>query len=75
MGDMMKESRRLAKGQVWKTDAADIEILGLGKRRIHYRVTSQLGCRRVSAQIIGIEAMANYLRTNAAKLVRGASAN
>ena len=75
MGDMKKENRQLAKGQVWKTGAADIEILGLGKRRIHYRVTSQLGLKRVSAQISGIEAMENYLKTNAARLARGASSN
>ena len=75
MGNMTQGSGRLAKGQVWQTGAADIEILGLGKRRIHYRVTSQLGCKRVSAQLSGIEAMANYLRSTAAKLVKGASAN
>jgi hypothetical protein len=35
--------RGLAKGQVWKTRAADIEIVALGKRLIHYRITKQLG--------------------------------
>ena len=34
--------RPLAKGQVWKTRAADIEIVALGKRLIHYRITRQL---------------------------------
>jgi hypothetical protein len=65
----------LAKGQVWKTRAADIEILGLGRRLIHYKITKQLGQKEVSAQISGIEAMENYLRTNAARLVRGDSTN
>ncbi len=65
----------LAKGQIWKTRAADIEIVGLGKRLIHYRITNQFGPKRVSAQISGIEAMANYLETNAARLVKGPSAN
>ena len=66
---------RLAKGQIWKTRAADIEIVALGKRLIHYRITKQLGLRQVSAQLSGIEAMENYLKTNEARLVRGDSAN
>jgi hypothetical protein len=65
----------LAKGQVWKTRAADIEIVGLGKRLIHYRITKQFGRKSVSAQISGIEAMANYLTGNAARLVKGPSTN
>jgi hypothetical protein len=67
--------RPLARGQVWKTQVAAIEILGLGKRRIHYRITKQFGCKQASAQISGIEAMANYLKTNRAQLVEGASHN
>ncbi len=67
--------RPLAKGQVWKTGAANIEIVALGKRLIHYRITRQFGRRKVSAQISGIEAMANYLAANAAHLVKGPSTN
>ena len=67
--------RPLAKGQVWKTRAADIEIVALGKRLIHYRITRQFGRKKVSAQISGIEAMANYLAANAARLVKGHSSN
>ena len=65
----------LAKGQIWKTQAADIEVVALGKELIHYRITSLFGRKRVSAQISGIEAMANYLDANKARLVQGASAN
>ena len=65
----------LAKGQIWKTSAADIEIVALGKKLIHYRITKQFGRKRVSAQLSGIEAMTNYLATNAARLVKGASNN
>jgi hypothetical protein len=65
----------LAKGQIWKTQAADIEIVALGKELIHYRITKQFGLKRVSAQISGIEAMANYLETNEARLVKGPSTN
>jgi len=65
----------LAKGQIWKTLAADIEIVALGKELIHYRITRQFGHKRVSAQISGIEAMANYLETNKARRVQGPSVN
>jgi len=65
----------LAKGQVWKTRAAAIEILALGRRLIHYRITRELGQREVSAQISGIEAMEKYLKSNAARLAVGDAAN
>jgi hypothetical protein len=67
--------RKLATGQVWQTGVANIEILGLGKRLIHYRITKQLGHQRVSAQLSGIEAMVNYLQTNRAQLVMDQSKN
>ena len=70
-----QSTRGLAKGQVWKTRAADIEILALGRRLIHYKITKQLGQKEVSAQISGIEAMENYLKSNAARLAVGDSAN
>jgi len=65
----------LAKGQIWRTQAADIEIVALGKELIHYRITRQFGLKGVSAQISGINAMANYLEANKARLVQGPSAN
>ena len=71
----LQRRQALAKGQVWKTQAAAIEIVALGKRLIHYRITKQFGRKRVSAQISGIEAMANYLAANEAKLAKGASNN
>jgi len=67
--------RSLAKGQVWKTRAANIEIVALGKRLIHYRITRQFGRKGVSAQISGTEAMASYLQANEARLVKGPSTN
>lgn len=70
-----QKRRPLAKGQVWKTRAANIEIVGLGKRLIHYRITRQFGPKQVSAQISGIEAMAAYLDANQARLAKGPSAN
>ncbi len=65
----------LAQGQVWKTKAAAIEIVSLGKRRIHYRITDELGFTGVSAQISGIEAMANYLKANKACLMPASARN
>lgn len=65
----------LAKGQVWKTRAAHIEIVALGEQLIHYRITNELGTRRVSAQLSGIEAMQNYLEANRAQLAQAATAN
>ena len=61
-------ARVLAEGQVWRTGAADIEVVGLGKRFIHYRVMRHLKPRQVSSQISAVEAMRNYLRTNQARL-------
>ena len=71
----LKTKRPLAKGQVWKTQAANIQIMLVGKRLIHYKITNQLGMRRVSTQISGIEAMENYLQANKARLVGGPSTN
>ena len=61
----------LAKGQVWQTKAANIEIVGVGKRLVHYRIIRQLRPRRLSAQISGIGPMENYLKTNKATLATG----
>jgi len=70
-----QERRSLAKGQVWKTRAANIEIVGLGKSLIHYKITRQFGPKQVSAQISGIQPMATYLKTHQARLIKGPSAN
>ena len=67
------ELRILAPGQIWKTKAAAIEILRLGTNFIHYKITKLLGEKRVSAQVSGIQAMANYLRLNQARLVKSPS--
>jgi len=71
----MEIERPLAKGQVWVTQAANIEIVALGKTLIHYRIMSHIGQKRVSAQISGIQAMENYLKAHVAKLVKGAVKN
>ena len=71
-----EQKSQLAKGQIWRTGAATIEIVKLGKRLIQYRVTRQSGLlRQVSAQISGIAPMENYLKVKEARLVKMASAN
>ena len=71
----MKSQRPLAKGQIWNTGAAEIEIMGLGKAHIHYKVTKRVGLKHVSVQISGIEALESYLAANAARLIKGPSKN
>ena len=71
----MKANRKkalpaLANGQLWKTDTAYIQIVELGKRLIDYRMMRELGQSR-RTQTSSIETMANYLKTNAARLVKG----
>ena len=62
-------TRALAKGQIWKTLAADFEILALNQDFIHYKVTRRFGGRHVSAQVSGLGAMADYLQRHDARLV------
>ncbi len=66
--DGMDDGTALAKGQVWKTGIADIEIMGLGNKFMHYRVTKRAGIQGVSTQISGIDAMKAYLKRTAALL-------
>ncbi|MCX6928684.1 MAG: hypothetical protein NT154_36550 [Verrucomicrobia bacterium] len=64
----------LANGQLWKTENAYIQIVELGKRLIDYRMMRQLGQSR-RTQTSSIETMENYLKTKAARLVKGNSRN
>jgi hypothetical protein len=73
LGDMKTESRKpspgLEKGQLWKTDSTYIQIVELGKRLIHYKMLRQPGQKAVMTRMIGIDALAVYLRANEATLV------
>ena len=64
----------LARGQLWKTENAYIQIVDLGKRLIDYRMMRQLGQSR-RTQTSTIEMMENYLKTNEARLMKGNSRN
>ena len=64
----------LARGQLWKTENAYIQIVDLGKRLIDYRMMRQLGQSR-RTQTSTIETMEKYLKANEARLVKGNSRN
>ncbi len=66
---LKSRSTTLAKGQVWKTRAAEFEILGIGQGFVHFKVKRDWGERLTSAQVSGLEPMANYLEVNEARLV------
>ena len=70
-----KKDRPLAKGQIWKTRLADFEIMAMNQEFIYYKVTKQLGIRRVAAQVSVTDAMQNYLKANHARLIKGSRNN
>ena len=59
----------LAKGQLWRTEKAYVQIVEMGKRLIHYKMPRDLGQRAVKTHTVGIETLASYLKTNHAHLV------
>jgi hypothetical protein len=70
----MKNNRKsaapaLAKGQLWQTDKAYVQIVEMGKRLIHYKMPRELGQRAVRTHTVGIETLESYLKTNRARLV------
>jgi hypothetical protein len=70
----MKTNRKdgappLAKGQLWRTENAYVQIVEMGKRLIHYKMPRALGQRAVRTHTVGIETLAGYLKTHRARLV------
>ena len=70
----MKTNRKkaappLAKGQLWRTENAYVQIVEMGKRLIHYKMPRELGQRAVKTHTVGIETLASYLKTNRARLI------
>ena len=47
----------LAKGQIWKTENAYIQIVELGKRLIQYKMMKQQGQKAVKTQMAGIDSL------------------
>lgn len=63
----------LAKGQVWKTRNAYLEIMDRGKRLISYKMMKEQGRRAVRTQMSAIAAVEAYLKANEAELVEDAA--
>jgi hypothetical protein len=63
----------LAKGQVWRTEDAYLQIMDRGKRLISYKVMKELGKRGVRTQMSGIGDVEAYLKANDAELIEKAA--
>jgi hypothetical protein len=62
----------LAKGQLWKMEDKQIEIMEVGKTLTHYRLFQSQ--KRVPISLGGIATVQAYLRANGARLVRKTAA-
>ncbi|HEX4647037.1 MAG TPA: hypothetical protein VH598_15650 [Verrucomicrobiae bacterium] len=60
----------LAKGQLWKTDTAQVEITEVGKTLAHYRLLRDQ--KRAPISLGRIEIVRDYLLKNHARLVKNA---
>jgi hypothetical protein len=74
----VKKSRKrseaeLAKGQVWRTGDAYLQITDRGKRLISYKMMKERGQRAVRTQMSGIAEVEQYLKANSAKLIKTAA--
>ena len=68
-----KSDAELAKGQVWKTADAYLQIMDRGKRLIEYKMMKELGKKAVRTQMSAIAAVEEYLKANQAELVEKAA--
>jgi hypothetical protein len=68
-----KSEAELAKGQVWKTSDAYLQIMDRGKRLIEYKMMKELGKKAVRTQMSAIAAVEEYLKANQAELVEKAA--
>jgi len=58
----------LAKGQLWKTEKGNVEIMEVGKTLTHYRLFQSQ--KRVPTSLGRIQMVQDFLKTNQAKLVK-----
>jgi hypothetical protein len=68
-----KPEAELAKGQVWRTGDAYLQIMDRGKRLISYKMMKKRGERAVMTQMSGITAVEEYLKANDAELIETAA--
>lgn len=64
-----RNSHKLQPGQLWKVDQGYVYIVELGKRLIQYKMLREPNQKAVLTRMIGIEALANFLRHSEAELV------
>jgi hypothetical protein len=67
-----KSPSALAKGQLWRTEDAHIQIVDLGKMLVHYKMLRDLHQMR-RTQMSRIDTMLGYLKTNRAQLVKSSA--
>ena len=63
----------LEKGQVWKVDDSEIEIVELGKHLTRYKLFPKEHPTRVPVHLESIRIVQNYLNEHGAKLVKSGS--
>ena len=68
-----KSKAELAKGQVWKTGNAYVQVMDRGKRLISYKMMKERGQRAVRTQMSGIADVESFLKANEAELVETAA--
>ena len=62
-----KSEAELAKGQVWKTGNAYVQIMDRGKRPISYKMMKERGQRAVRTQMSGIADVESFLKAKEAE--------
>lgn len=60
----------LEKGQVWKVDDSEIEIIEMGKHLTRYKLFPKVHPTRVPVRLESIRIVQNYLNEHGAKLVK-----
>ena len=68
-----KSEAELAKGQIWRTGDAYLQIMDRGKRLISYKIMKERGKKAVMTQMSGIADVEAYLKANGAELIETAA--
>jgi hypothetical protein len=58
----------LAKGQLWKTERGNVEIMEVGKTLTHYRLFQNQ--KRVPTSLGRIQMVQDFLKNNQARLIK-----
>jgi len=67
--DQTKQPHPLESGQTWKLEYGYLQILGLGKRLVHYRMLRELNLHVVPTKLIGVVELLTYLKHSEGKLM------